>query len=179
MSDNRTAALNILPAAKAARITDFAGSELFARTFREGMALVEETAAYLDGPGREASKTLPREAALAYAGESMRLTTRLMQISSWLLVQRAVLEEEMSPAEANQDKYRLGAEQVCRGDALGELDDLPSILTHLLERSERLYERVFRLDRQLFGEEEIEPANPVNEQITDLESRLSAAFGGV
>ncbi|HVV34621.1 MAG TPA: DUF1465 family protein, partial [Vitreimonas sp.] len=70
----------------AKRASDFARSELFERTFKEGMAMVEETAAYLDGPGRAASKRLSRAAALAYAGESMRLTTRLMQVASWLLV---------------------------------------------------------------------------------------------
>src|SRR5262245_22461541 len=54
----------------------FSGSELFKRTFEEGMAMVEETATYLDGKGRAESKLLPSKAALAYAGESMRLTTR-------------------------------------------------------------------------------------------------------
>jgi len=73
-------------------IADFARSELFERTFQEGMDLVEETAAYLDGGGRQESKRLDRNAALAYAAESMRLTTRLMQVASWLLVQRAVRE---------------------------------------------------------------------------------------
>ena len=73
-----------------AEVLDFARSELFERTFREGMELVEETAAYLDGDGRQDSRLLSRAAALSYAGESMKLTTRLMQIASWLLVQRAV-----------------------------------------------------------------------------------------
>ena len=49
----------------AKRAIDFARSELFERTFKEGMAMVEETAAYLDGPGRAASKRLSRAAALA------------------------------------------------------------------------------------------------------------------
>ncbi|HRL24321.1 MAG TPA: DUF1465 family protein, partial [Brevundimonas diminuta] len=39
---------------------DFARSELFERTFREGMELVEETAAYLDGDGRQDSRLLSR-----------------------------------------------------------------------------------------------------------------------
>ena len=72
-----------------------AGSQSFSTLFREGMALVEETAAYLDGPGRKESKSLERNAALAYATESMRLTTRLMQLASWLLLHRAVNEGEM------------------------------------------------------------------------------------
>ena len=89
------------------RALDFARSEMFDRTFKEGMALVEETAAYLDGPGRAASKRLSRAAALAYAGESMRLTTRLMQVASWLLVQRAVRDGEIQMSEAASEKYRL------------------------------------------------------------------------
>jgi len=96
-------------------ISDFAASELFARTFEEGMDLVEETAAYLDGGGRQDAKLLSRAAALAYAGESMRLTTRLMQIASWLLVQRAVREGDMSPQAACEERYRIGAEAVCLG----------------------------------------------------------------
>ena len=72
-------------------------SEAFRALFREGMGLVEETASYLDGEGREESRKLVRTSALAYATESMRLTTRLMQIASWLLIQRAANEGEMNP----------------------------------------------------------------------------------
>ena len=97
-------------------VRDFVRSELFDRTFREGMELVEITAAYLDGEGRRDSKLLSRAGALAYAGESMRLTTRLMQVASWLLVQRAVREGELDPREACQPRYRLGAEAVCRAE---------------------------------------------------------------
>ena len=84
-----------------------AGSQAFADLFRDGMALVEETAAYLDGPGRQESKKLERSGALAYATESMRLTTRLMQLASWLLLHRAVKEGEMSLAQANKEKAKV------------------------------------------------------------------------
>src|ERR1700680_4425025 len=47
-----------------------ANSQAFADLFRDGMALVEETATYLDGPGRQESKKLERNGALAYATES-------------------------------------------------------------------------------------------------------------
>src|SRR5262245_16417075 len=57
-------------------------SQAFADLFRDGMALVEEAAAYLEGPGRGESKKLTRSAAFAYAAESWRLTPRLMQIAS-------------------------------------------------------------------------------------------------
>ena len=84
-----------------------AASAAFKTLFREGMSLVEDTAAYLDGPGREESRALPRPAALAYATESMRLTTRLMQVASWLLLQRAVNEGELTPAQAQSEKHRV------------------------------------------------------------------------
>src|SRR3954471_21534163 len=84
-----------------------AGSQAFSDLFRDGMALVEETAAYLDGPGRQESKKLERIASLAYATESMRLTTRLMQLASWLLLHRAVKEGEMSLAQAYKEKAKV------------------------------------------------------------------------
>src|SRR5437763_13906138 len=122
-------------------VQDFARSELFQRTFQEGMDLVEETAGYLDGAGRQASKLLSRSAALAYAAESMRLTTRLMQVASWLLVQRAVRAGDMPADAACEDRYRLSGEEVCRASGEG-LEGLPHELLSLLDRSERLYARV-------------------------------------
>ena len=53
-----------LDAEQVLRILEFARSEVFDRTYSEGMGLVEETAGYLDGVGRAASKRLSRTAAL-------------------------------------------------------------------------------------------------------------------
>ena len=157
-------------------ISDFARSELFERTFQEGMELVEETAGYLDGEGRQESKLLSRNAALAYAAESMRLTTRLMQVASWLLVQRAVREGDMPPASACEDRYRLSSADVERA---AETDaaraELPRGLVRLPDRAERLYERVRHLDRRMYVEAaQQEPANPVLSHL----DKLRSAFGG-
>src|SRR5215468_2818520 len=121
-----------------------AGSQSFAALFREGMALVEETAAYLDGPGRKESKGLQRNAALAYATESMRLTTRLMQLASWLLLHRAVNDGEMSLAQANRERTRvkLPAEERPEDGTLA----LPARLVDLIARSRKLKDQVRRLD---------------------------------
>ena len=59
------------------------------------MALVEETAAYLDGQGRRESKKLNGTASVTYATESMRLTTRLLELASWLLIRRAVRDGDI------------------------------------------------------------------------------------
>lgn len=158
---------------RASGVKDFASSELFDRTFQEGMELVEETAAYLDGAGRQDSKLLSRAAALAYAGESMRLTTRLMQVASWLLVQRAVREGDMKAVEACQDRYRL-AEPVTDESNEGSANDLPNGLLTLLDRSARLYERVLHLDRRMYVEEV--PDETSNAVLSQFE-RLQAHFG--
>src|SRR5881227_682411 len=120
-----------------------ASSQAFAGLFKEGMALVEETASYLDGPGRQESKKLGRNAALAYATQSMRLTTRLMQLASWLLLHRAVKEGEMSLAQANKEKAKV---KLASGDYSDEQNVrlLPERLRKLIERSKALQSAVRR-----------------------------------
>ncbi len=158
---------------RAGVIADFARSELFERTFQEGMDLVEETAAYLDGGGRQESKLLSRNGALAYASESMRLTTRLMQVASWLLVQRAVREGDMLADAACDERYRLSAEAVCLAGAPEE--PLPMGLLDLLDRSARLYDRVRHLDRRMYLE--VGEADAPNAVLTQFD-RLRDAFAG-
>ncbi|WP_278253807.1 DUF1465 family protein [Caulobacter sp. CCUG 60055] len=161
---------------RAGVVQDFARSELFDHTFEEGMELVEETAAYLDGAGRHDSKMLSRGAALAYASESMRLTTRLMQVASWLLVQRAVREGDMNPVDACDDRYRLGAQEVCQAQPVEGADDLPGGLLTLLARSERLYERILHLDRRMYVE--TAAARTAPHPVLSQMEKLQAAFGG-
>ncbi len=135
----------------------FVASDAFRALFREGMGLVETTAAYLDGPGRDESKSLPRMLALAYASESMRLTTRLMQLASWLLLQRAVAEGEMSADDARRqkDKVRLAQQTPINGpDAI---DALPAALQELIAQSLRLQARIRHLDDLMEGRVGQEP----------------------
>jgi regulator of CtrA degradation len=135
------------------------------------MALVEETASYLDGEGRQDAKGLERSAALAYATESMRLTTRLMQLASWLLLHRAVSEGEMSLLQARKEKMRVKVGIDQRDDDTEKM--LPERLRDLITRSVRMQERVQRLDVTIHsGLAEPEAENPVERQI----GLLRAAF---
>jgi regulator of CtrA degradation len=152
-----------------------ANSQAFADLFRDGMALVEETATYLDGPGRQESKKLSRAAALAYATESMRLTTRLMQLASWLLLHRAVKEGEMSLAQASKEKSKV---KLASGDSHdhNNIELLPETLRGLIERSQVLYGKVRRLDANIHNramEGQTAAVNPVERQL----GLLKAAFG--
>jgi regulator of CtrA degradation len=152
-----------------------ASSQAFAELFREGMALVEETATYLDGPGRQQSKKLERSAALAYATESMRLTTRLMQLASWLLLHRAVKEGEMSLAQAGKEKSKVKLASTDHHDP-NNIELLPLALRELVARSQKLYAKVRRLDATIYNQGPAErpaAANPVERQL----GLLKAAFG--
>lgn len=151
------------------------GSEAFSVLFREGMKLIEETANYLDGPGREASRAFDRTGALTYATESMRLTTRLMQLASWLLLQRAVNEGELSKNQAKIDAAKVSIGTLGKPELTLAAQALPDPLRELVERSLRLHERIAHLDRLLYASE-IAPAadNPVSDSM----ARLAAAFPG-
>src|SRR5579875_3260044 len=154
-----------------------ATSDSFKSLFREGMTLVEETAAYLDGEGREEARALSRLAALAYATESMRLTTRLMQIASWLLLQRAVNEGELSQAEAAGEKRRIHLSEQTALSAKHALAALPPRLRELVAASLRLQARIIHFDLLIYKScetrsREASPPSPVKRQI----EQLHAAF---
>jgi regulator of CtrA degradation len=145
-------------------------SQSFKPLYNEGMGLVEQAAEYLDGQGRIEAKKLSRLGATLYAAESMRLTTRLMQIASWLLVQRAVREGDMTAAAACESRYRLAERKI---EAEPTHPELPIALIEYVVRAEKLYDRVLHLDRRMYldGPEE-EAVNPVQSQL----DRLAAAF---
>lgn len=130
------------------------------RAFHEAMTLVQETAAYLEHQGLQDRDGLPDLARAAFTGESLRLTTRLMQAVAWLMVHRAVSQGDMTPDEGLEPKRRLGGREICLGPAMPGADGLPARLQALLESSRQIYERVARLeDRMLAG---AAPANPVH-----------------
>src|ERR1700746_1617694 len=112
-------------------------SQIFATLFRDGISLGEETATYLDVSGRNESKRIERSAAMVYATESMRLTTRLMQLASWLLLHRAVKEGEMTLAQAHEEKSKVRVASCDPGDAKS-IALLPAKLQDLIARSTRL-----------------------------------------
>jgi regulator of CtrA degradation len=148
-------------------------SAAFSSLFREGMDLVEETAAYLDGAGRTEAKALDRAVSLTYATESMRLTTRLMQLASWLLLHRAVKEGEMTLVQANREKTKVKLSAADPGPT-DMLEKLPQQLQELIGRSMSLQARVRRLDNSIHAAptERTTIGNPLVPQL----NALKAAF---
>ncbi|HYA80173.1 MAG TPA: DUF1465 family protein [Methylocystis sp.] len=153
-----------------------AGSEAFCALFREGMALVEEAAAYLDGQGREEAKALPRAEAMAYAAESMRLTTRLMQIASWLLLQRAVNQGEMTRAQAASDRHRVRLSQQELASNPEIFSALPQKLRELSINSVRLQARIIHLDTLIYAPTAKLLTQPMVSPIEQQMEMLRSAF---
>jgi regulator of CtrA degradation len=155
----------------------FVNSEAFRTLFRDGMMLVEDAAAYLDGAGREESKVLERQASLAYASESMRLTTRLMQIASWLLVQRAVSEGEISPQQALQEKNRVRLTAHDKTGSPADIALLPEHLQKLLSDSMKMHRRILHLDQvvSIEGPLALLPESPVAVQHWLIQSAFQAS----
>lgn len=147
----------------------------FDTLYREGMKLVEEAAAYLDGDGRAASKLLERDASLLYASQSMQLTTRLMQLASWLLLQRAVREGELTEEQAQSEERRVELNTKMADKDVPMWETLPLAMREMIEKADSLNKRIHALDAMERGgaEEAEQKVNPVNNHL----ARLRDAFG--
>ena len=154
-------------------------SDRFDQVFKEGMALVERAAAYLDGPGRREARALKSPVTVLYATESMRLTTRLLDLASWLLIRRGLRAGEITPAEARRKRQRVKLQSLGRPSHVKGFEELPEGLRGLITESFALQDRIVLLDKasQLppdGGGAEIIPLNPVRDQV----ELLQRAFGG-
>jgi regulator of CtrA degradation len=165
----------------------FAASDQFDAIFREGMALVERTAAYLDGPGRREAKTLPARTPALYANESMRLTKRLLQLASWLMIRRDHKEGRIAADVMRRKLLSVSLTDPGRISHVEGFDTLPEGLRALIVASFALNDRIVRLDLAMrvqteppAGESGTTDGNsgnadsPVQSQV----ARLERAFSG-
>lgn len=152
-------------------------SQSFKPLYNEGMTLVEQAAEYLDGEGRVEAKKLSRLAATLYAAESMRLTTRLMQIASWLLLQRAANSGEMSRDQVTIEKAKVRLDTASAHSDASGWAELPRPFVDLVNRSLSLQGVVRRMDDEVYGKNSTVPAghssNPVSDQITLLNTAFA------
>lgn len=117
----------------------------------EAMTLADAARAYFDREGHDERAGLDAVTRVAFSCESLKVTTRLMHVVSWLLVRKAIQAGELSEEAAMTPERRLP-----RGDvAAPAVDDperlmrLPTRARSLIDNSRDLYERVRRFDAQL------------------------------
>jgi regulator of CtrA degradation len=155
----------------------FAASDQFDAIYKEGMALVERTASYLDGPGRKEAKALKAPMTLTYATESMRLTTRLLELASWLMLHRALKDGEIDQQQAALRRQRVKLTPIGRSEHVKGFDELPGGLRDLVSQSFSLNDRITRLDHAITAN--AAPAKPAENKVVAQFAQLEAAFGGL
>ena len=117
--------------------------------YLEAMTLAEEARSYFDRDGAADRGKLDPVARVAFSCESLKVTTRLMHVVSWLLIRKAVDAGEIDDVDAQHPDRRLG--RATDTDEPARLAYLPPKSREIVERSRDLYDRVSRLDAQLEG----------------------------
>ncbi|WP_298399184.1 DUF1465 family protein [Sphingobium sp.] len=139
--------------------------------YLEAMVMADEARSYFDGNASLDDGGDDPLRRVAFACESLKVTTRLMHIIAWLLSQRAWQRGEIEEADLVDEKYRLG--RATNTDA-ALASTFPFAARALIEASQELYDRVARLQDRMDlmsgqGDAGISPARA-------LQDRLSGAF---
>lgn len=112
--------------------------------YSEALVLADEARDAFDMRGEMSPDSARNDARIALSIEGLRTTTRLMHILAWLLNQRAFLSGELNENQLRRHG-RLPAE---RPSMPGMMEKLLPATRQLVRESERLHERVSRLDRE-------------------------------
>jgi regulator of CtrA degradation len=126
--------------------------EIFRPIFDEGLDLLAEAAAYLEGEGREDSLSLPTAGKVAYLGLQMRLVASLTLIASWLMLHRAVQEGELTIPEVASDPQRPKVSELGPMAETRNMEALPPRMRSLAEKVGRFRARIEVIERGLYGQ---------------------------
>src|SRR6185436_980927 len=107
--------------------------------------------------------------------ESMGLTTRLLELASWLMIRRALKEGEITTEEARAKRERVKLRGPARTSHVKGFADLPLGLRQLIDASYAMSDRIFQLDRAIavVVDQALATDNPVGAQVTRLEEAFS------
>ena len=134
--------------------------------YTEAMLLADEARAYFERASAERDALEPIDR-VVFSCESLKVTTRLMHILSWLLSQRAAEMGQIGTIEARISTRRIG--EAADSDP-ATLSGLPADAIALIEASQDLYARVSRINAAE------EPTSPAPSPALNLLSRLENAF---
>ena len=140
-------------------------SRLIDGLYIEALVMADEARAYFDRQGAADKDRYDTMTRLSFTCESLKVTTRLMHIIAWLLVQRGLLNGDTPEAMP----MRLG--HADHSDPAG-LIGLPAPARALIKSSLDLYRRVGLLDDDLHDAADVALASPA----LALQHSLAAAF---
>ena len=125
------------------------GSLLFLPSlFYETMDIIFDSYEYFQFQENSEQDHVPPFLHAMYSHEMSRITMRLTSVMAWLMARKAISSGQLG-GEDDPNSYRLDAIDECmmRNEAMEEY--MPDYMKFLLDESFKLYERVYRLDRQL------------------------------
>jgi len=119
---------------------------LLDRTFDEGVALTLEVRNYIAYHEQADRRDMDLTQCLHVGYQHTRVSARLIQVMTWLLAMKALLAGELTPEQFALPQYALNLSEECQSPSGPDLNDLPTGLRSLLERSHALFSRIERLD---------------------------------
>ncbi len=137
--------------------------------YTEAMLLADEARSYFDDAGQKDREPLDPFTRVAFACESLKVTTRIMHIVAWLLTQRAIESGEIGIRDGRRPERRLGHAQETDPQIV---ERLPGAAQRLIGASADLYARIKRLDEGQIADE------PAASPARALMGRLERGLGG-
>jgi len=116
------------------------------RTYDETFQLLEEAMEYSTHGSGQDTCDLPSTETMKVTSESMRLTSQLSEIMSWLMTHKALFRGEI-PLEQATGAYHLSAADVCLREGRRGEKACSGQLVGMLDRSRALYSRVMKMDQ--------------------------------
>ena len=112
----------------------------------EAHRLLGATHDYIKWQAPKDMNTIDPHFTFLLSSEAMRVTVRLTQIIAWLMLQKAVLEEELSREDTLSESCRVLQGDECLDKTSEEDRDVPPRLRELLKESRLFYASIMRLD---------------------------------
>lgn len=139
------------------------------KSYQEAMALTQAVASYLETENQHLKiYSLNMKTEVYYASESMRVSTCLMQVMSWFLVQKGVAAGEITREQAAARKFRLEARDICLAEVDTSKGELPEQFVTFLHKAQALYRQVARMDRMVYGT--CDAPNPVHQLFSKIQN---------
>lgn len=120
------------------------------RAYREALRLLVEVRDYVAGPSKEDSAALLPQDRAVLVNELTKVTRRLTDAMAWLMLRKAVAADEIAPEEAELNAAATLSQEAASADgAAADLGVLPLVARGLIDRSQRIFADVKRLDASL------------------------------
>lgn len=133
-------------------ISDAAGrTSVVDRLYQEAVNMADEARTYFAMYSKLDREKLPPIDRVLYTCESLRISTRLMHVISWLMVRKAVARGEISAEDGLRAERRLGDAELCQMTEADALRRMPPMVASLSYRSQSVFDRAWRMEQDMLA----------------------------